>query len=108
MFLALVFLVYFELFPAVLNLALVNCISAISLNTIKCKNLTRITFKSCIWDGLTLGGGKDRRLNGWNLLCSKGAGGPGGQKAKDTYCTLASTTADRKLSYTNKSQRASR
>lgn len=42
MFLALVFLVYFELFPSVLNLTLVNCISAISLNTVKHKNLPRI------------------------------------------------------------------
>lgn len=69
MFSALVFLVYFERFPAILNLMFVNCISAIFLNTIKYNNSKRIAFKSCIWDGLTIGSGKGRRLNGWNLLC---------------------------------------
>lgn len=69
MFSALVFLVHFELFPVVLNLTLVNCISAMFLNTIKYNNSTRIAFKSCTWDGLTLGSGKGGRLNGWNLLC---------------------------------------
>lgn len=61
MFSALVLLVNFELFPAVLKLMLVKCISAIFLNTIKYNSSAKVTYKSCTWGGLALGSGKGGR-----------------------------------------------
>ena len=46
MFLDCLFLVYCELFLAIMNLMLLNCISAIFLNTVKYNNSARITSMS--------------------------------------------------------------